>query len=100
MMPRPNLSTLSSEEKDALIVALLERREELERRRGRNRSNSGKPPSSDGLQKPSRVNTQREKTDRKSGGQAGHEGTTLRQVSIPDKGVAQCPRFARDVVGR
>jgi len=63
-------------------VALLERIEELERRLGLNSSNSGKPPSSDGFKKPSRVNNQREKTGRKSGGQAGHEGTTLRQVPI------------------
>jgi transposase len=91
MAERPNLSKLSSDEKDALIVALLERIEELERRLGLNSSNSGKPPSSDGLQKPSRVNNQREKTGRKSGGQVGHEGTTLRQVPIPDKVVDHCP---------
>lgn len=60
MAERPNLSKLSSDEKDALIVALLERIEELERRLGLNSSNSGKPPSSDGLKKPSRVNNQRE----------------------------------------
>jgi transposase len=85
MAERPDLSKLSSDEKDALIVALLERIEELERRLGLNSSNSGKPPSSDGYKKPSRVTNQREKTDRKSGGQAGHEGTTLRQVANPDK---------------
>jgi transposase len=91
MMQRPDLSKLSSEEKDALIVTLLERVEELERRLGLNSSNSGKPPSSDGFKKPSRVNNQREKTGRKSGGQAGHEGTTLRQVPTPDKVVDHCP---------
>lgn len=91
MTQRPDLSTLSSEEKDALIVALLERIEELERRLGLNSANSGKPPSSDGFKKPSRVNNQREKTGRKSGGQAGHEGTTLRQVATPDKVIDHCP---------
>lgn len=91
MAERPNRSKLSSDEKDALIVALLERIEELERRLGLNSSNSGKPPSSDGLQKPSRVNNQREKTGRKSGGQVGHAGTTLRQVPIPDQVVDHCP---------
>lgn len=91
MTPRPDLSTLSSEEKDALIIALLERVEELERRLGLNSANSGKPPVSDGFKKPSRVNNQREKTGRKSGGQAGHEGTTLRQVANPDTVIDYCP---------
>ena len=91
MAERPDLSKLSSDEKDALIVALLERIEELERRLGLNSSNSGKPPSSDGFKKPSRVTNQREKTGRKSGGQAGHEGTTLRQVATPDKVIDYCP---------
>jgi transposase len=91
MTQRPDLSTLSSEEKDALIVALLERIEELERRLGLNSANSGKPPSSDGFKKPSRVNNQRERTGRKSGGQVGHEGTTLRQVATPDKVIDHCP---------
>jgi transposase len=91
MAERPDLSKLSSDEKDAFIVALLERIEELERRLGLNSANSGKPPSSDGFKKPSRVTNQREKTGRKSGGQAGHEGTTLRQVPTPDKVVDHCP---------
>ena len=88
MTQRPDLSKLSSDEKDALIVALLERIAELERRLGLNSSNSGKPPASDGYKKPSRVNNQREKTGRKS---AGHAGTTLRQVPLPDKVVDHCP---------
>src|SRR5713101_4939717 len=48
MTPRPDLSTLTSEEKDALIVALLERVAELEARLGgppKNPSNSSVPPS-------------------------------------------------------
>ena len=92
MTERPDLSKLNSAEKDALIYALLERVEELERRLGLNSSNSGKPPSSDGFKKPSRVNNQREKTDRKAGGQVGHAGTTLRQVGTPDKVIDHCPR--------
>lgn len=91
MTQRPDLSKLSSDKKDALIVALLERIEELERRLGLNSSNSGKPPASDGFKRPSRINNQREKTGRKSGGQAGHEGTTLRQVPLPDQVVDHCP---------
>jgi transposase len=91
MRERPDLSKLSSEEKDALILALLERIEELERRLGLNSSNSGKPPASDGFKKSTRINNQREKTGRQSGGQRGHEGTTLRQVATPDKVIDHCP---------
>lgn len=91
MLERPDLSKLSSEEKDVLIMARLERIEELERRWGLNSTNSGKPPSSNGMKKPSRVTNQREKTSRKAGGQAGHEGTTLRQVANPDKVIDYWP---------
>jgi transposase len=91
MAERPDLSKLSNDEKDVLIVVLLERIAELERRLGLNSSNSGKPPSSDGFKRPARITNQREKTDRKSGGQAGHEGTTLRQVAMPDKVIDHYP---------
>ena len=91
MTPRPDLSQLSSADKDALIVVLWERVDELERRLGLNSTNSGKPPASDGLKKPSRVNNQREATGKQSGGQAGHGGTTLRQVETPDTVIDHYP---------
>jgi transposase len=91
MSQRPDLSKLTSEEKDALIYALLARVEELERRLGLNSSNSGKPPSSDGYRKPPRPVNLRETSGKKSGGQEGHEGKTLRQVANPDKVVDHCP---------
>ena len=69
----------------AEIAALKVRIAELERRLGLNSSNSGKPPSSDGLKKPPRVTSLREPSDKPSGGQKGHKGETLRQVAGQDR---------------
>jgi transposase len=64
---------------------------ELERRLGLNSSNSGKPPSSDGLRKPVRVSSLRERSGKKPGGQKGHKGETLRQVTDPNEVVNHYP---------
>jgi len=65
-------------------AALKARLAELERRFGLDSSNSGKPPSSDGLKKPVRVTSLRDRSGKKPGGQKGHKGETLRQVADPD----------------
>jgi|RhiMethySRZTD1v2_1073278.scaffolds.fasta_scaffold460786_2 transposase len=75
-------------------AVLLARVAELERRLGLNSSNSGKPPSSDGLAKPKReprTRSLREASGKPSGGQKGHKGETLRQVAEPDTIVAHYP---------
>jgi transposase len=88
----------SREELIALVTALMAenaalkaRIAELERRLGLNSSNSGKPPSSDGLKKPARVRSLRERSNRRPGGQKGHKGETLRQVAEPDQVVDHFP---------
>lgn len=88
----------SREELIALIAALRAenaslktRIAELERRLGLDSSNSGKPPSSDGLRKPARVKSLRERSGKKPGGQKGHKGETLLQVATPDKVVDHYP---------
>ena len=88
----------SDPSKDQLIealraenAALKARIAELERRLGLNSSNSGKPPSSDGLKKPVRVSSLRERSGKKPGGQKGHKGETLRQVADPDDVVNHYP---------
>src|SRR4249919_1336644 len=68
----------------ALIAQLQERIADLERRLGLNSSNSGKPPSSDGLKKPVRVSSLRERSGKKPGGQKGHPGETLCRTETPD----------------
>jgi transposase len=75
----------------AEIAALKARVAELERRLGLDSSNSGKPPSSDGLKKPPRTRSSREPSGKKPGGQKGHKGETLRQVAEPDSIVDHFP---------
>ncbi len=82
---------LSREELIALVAALRAHIAELERRLGLNSSNSGKPPSSDGLKKPARVSSLREPSGNKPGGQKGHKGETLRQVTDPNEVVNHYP---------
>jgi transposase len=72
-------------------AALRERLADLERRLGLNSGNSGKPPSSDGPKKPPRVSSLREPSGKKTGGQKGHPGTTLRRTETPDATVDHYP---------
>ena len=75
----------------AEIAALKARIAELERRLGLNSTNSGKPPSSDGLKKPQRTRSLREPSDQPPGGQKGHKGWTLEQVALPDRIIDHFP---------
>jgi transposase len=67
-------------------AALKQQVADLQRRLDKNSTNSSKPPSSDGLKKPSRVfKSLRGRSGKTSGGQAGHQGDTLRPVDKPDR---------------
>src|ERR1700685_3734923 len=76
-MNAESAAELSREELIALVAALRAHIAELEREIGLNSSNSGKPPSSDGLKKPARVSSLRELTGKRTAGQSGHRVDTL-----------------------
>ena len=65
-----------------LLLALEAKVNDLEKRLNRNSKNSDQPPSSDGLRRPPR---KRSKSKRKTGGQAGHTGKTLKFSDTPDE---------------
>ena len=82
------------------IVELTARIHELERRK--NSGNSHMPPSTD-RGKPQRNKSLREKSDRKSGGQTGHSGSTLKMsltpVRVEELMAESCEDCGRNLTG-
>lgn len=74
---------------EATIAALTIRVQELEDRISRDSHNSSKPPSSDGMRKTPK--SLRQKSDKSSGGQKGHVGTTLCLSDTPNTIVVHTP---------
>ena len=63
---------------------------ELTEKLGRNSRNSSKPPSSDGLAKPS-PKSLRKSSGKKAGGQKGHPGAHLTTIAEPDEVIQHIP---------
>jgi transposase len=80
-------------EQARLIAALQARVAELERRLGKDSSNSSRPPSSDGLGKPTRAQRRAaaRAEGRRPGKQPGAPGTHLAQVATPDEVALHAP---------
>jgi len=88
---REELLALASRQPEAVVDRVLALEEqlrnsqaenlELKGRLALNSTNSGKPPSSDGLQKPA-PRSLRAKTGRKPGGQPGHTGRFHHSVDL------------------
>lgn len=86
MRTREELLGLARSNPEALvdiILSLQKRVEELEARLAQNSGNSHNPPSCDGYAKPG-PKSLRGKSNRGSGGQHGHPGSTLTPVEKPD----------------
>ena len=73
-----------------IIDGLNQTIKDLTEKLGKNSRNSSKPPSSDGLNKPS-PKSLRKPSGKKSGGQTGHPGKTLGIMAEPDETVQHMP---------
>jgi hypothetical protein len=85
----------------AIIEQQNARIQALEDQLSKSSRNSHKPPSSD--PKGKKTKSLRRKSERPSGGQAGHEGQTLSQVAVPDEiivhEVLACEACGEDLSG-
>ncbi|ALP62024.1 IS66 family transposase [Paraburkholderia caribensis] len=82
MTKMPDIKELTPEQKDALIIDLVRRLNELEAKLEKDSHNSSKPPSSDGPKR--KPKSLRNTSDARPGAQPGHKGKTLKRVAQAD----------------
>ena len=88
-----NASLVAANAEQARLIATLQARvAELERRVGKDSSNSSRPPSQDGLGKPPAPRRERRGEGRRPGKQPGAPGAHLAQVPDPDQVVVHRPQ--------
>ncbi len=75
------------------VEALKNENKELKARLDKNSRNSNKPPSTDEFIKPK---SQRKKSGKKTGGQKGHQGHTLKMSETPDEVIIHRPEGCRE----
>jgi transposase len=84
-------------------ISELEKRIEQINRPRKDSDNSSTPPSKD-VNRPARTSSLREKTERKVGGQPGHEGRTLEMTDLPDEIIEHracfCPECGNDLANQ
>lgn len=93
MFTREQLTVLATNKPETLVEIILALQEqtqslvkrvtELEQQLKKNSRNSSKPPASDGPAKP-KPKSLRKPSGKKTGGQEGHTGHTLKQIEHPD----------------
>lgn len=88
------------QELKTLVAVLLKKVEELQAelafyKTPKNSNNSSIPPSKD-ENRIKRTQSLREKTNKKNGGQLGHEGSTLQMAAVPDEIIRHIPDFCND----
>jgi transposase len=88
------------EELKTMVTVLLKKVEELQAelafyKTPKNSNNSSIPPSKD-ENRIKRTQSLREKSNKKTGGQLGHEGSTLKMAAIPDEIIKHIPDFCND----
>ncbi len=78
--------TKQVDELNATVRELTQTIRELKEQLNKNSKNSSKPPSSDGLKKPpvNKDRSLRQKSGKKQGAQAGHDGVNLSVIADPD----------------
>jgi transposase len=82
------------DELNRIIDGLKQTISELTEKLGKNSRNSSKPPSSDGLNKPS-PKSLRKPSGKKAGGQVGHPGAHLSIIDEPNETVRHMPLVCR-----